>query len=966
MAAGNINDLKKQAEAYAKAISASEKSALEMQKTFGQISASLLDLSVSDFFKEMDRSPEVMMQLEAEVKKLTDELKNSGVEINKIFSSAFKNTAGGTALDKLEAQTLKLKTDFPEVANLLLKELDTIKNSANPTIKSLDFASIMAKSPIEAAEFSKALLGTKASAGKLEQEIEKIVLSSMKLNEVQKDLAKTTKEVFDPKQGFEKFIQRNFSLGLIIKDILNYDEQISKAQRETGILIKDNTEKMSQLAIQGARFGLSVSDMTGFMGDLGEILKTTNFNVLSKAAIDTQAISMATGLSNQEVAQLTGQFLLLGQSSEEVKDFVQQTANESKRFGLNTKNVLGDITKNASKFRQMGFQGGEDSLKRMVMTAQRLRMNVDEIFNVDEKARSIEGAMEMAAELQLAGGSFSRLDPMQLLSAARKGPEELTKILSRMGEDVGHWVTDMNGNKKYQFDPTDHDRLEMVAKATGLTIENLQNQIVKGAEKTTKQTQGLFNKIEFDEDTKNMVDQMTTLGKGGKIEFTGAFENFNEDEFKRLSQAEIKSRLDAYKKDTDNLEEQAKQNMSFEKSLSAFKNSLMNVFSALEPIIKGLTWAINLLNDMPVRLKQVLVGAFTAFVLARKMGFMGGVGGGMLGSIGKIFGGGAGTQVIQNAAQGAGNIAQGAAPAAVPGMGMKIEATLTGIANGIKAFGQPGVFKGALGLILSAPGLILMTAALPFLLGISLLGEAAGAGLAAFGEGLAIFGTAVSAALPEILLGELVLAGFGVALIPFAYALSLLSPLIDSFGKIIIGVFSAIPPIITALADGFVTVAKGLGDMAVNLIPLAPGLFALAPALIAAAFGFTAFFLAFANPFAIFGMTMMVMSLGSLNTIMSTLAPNLDIGAKSINAMADGVKNLSSALSSINTDTLDKLKGINESAGNSALANAVSAITNFASGTNNQTQKFEITVVVQDPNGRELNRRILKDTDLIK
>ena len=184
----------------------------------------MLDLSVSDFFKEMDRSPEVMMQLEAEVKKLTDELKNSGVEINKIFSSAFKNTAGGTALDKLEAQTLKLKTDFPEVANLLLKELDTIKNSANPTIKSLDFASIMAKSPIEAAEFSKALLGTKASAGKLEQEIEKIVLSSMKLNEVQKDLAKTTKEVFDPKQGFEKFIQRNFSLGLIIKDILNYDE----------------------------------------------------------------------------------------------------------------------------------------------------------------------------------------------------------------------------------------------------------------------------------------------------------------------------------------------------------------------------------------------------------------------------------------------------------------------------------------------------------------------------------------------------------------------------------------------------------------------------------------------------------------------------------------------------------------------------------------------------------------------
>ncbi len=33
-------------------------------------------------------------------------------------------------------------------------------------------------------------------------------------------------------------------------------------------------------------------------------------------------------------------------------------------------------------------------------------MNVDEIFDVAKRARNIEGAMEMASELQLAGGSF--------------------------------------------------------------------------------------------------------------------------------------------------------------------------------------------------------------------------------------------------------------------------------------------------------------------------------------------------------------------------------------------------------------------------------------------------------------------------------------------------------------------------------------------------------------------------------
>ena len=152
--------------------------------------------------------------------------------------------------------------------------------------------------------------------------------------------------------------------------------------------------------------------------------------------------------------------------------------------------------------------------------------------------------------------------------------------------------------------------------------------------------------------------------------------------------------------------------------------------------------------------------------------------------------------------------------------------------------------------------------------------------------------------------------------------------------------------------------------MAVNLIPLAPGLFILGPALISAALGFTAFFMSFLNPFAIMGMGIMVMSLGSLNNIMSTLAPNLDMGAKSINAMADGVKNLSTALSTINTDALDKVKSLSEV---SALNNAVNAIVGATSGGgNNAVQKFEITVVVQNENGRELQRRIINDTGLIK
>ena len=964
MPAGDINDMKKQAEAYAKAISASEKSASEMQKVFGQITSSLLDLSVNDFFKEIERSPELMRELEAEVKKLTDELKNSGDEINKIFTSAFKNTKGGTALDKLEAQTQKLKTQFPEAAKLIQAELETIKASATLTIKDLDFASVLAKAPQEAAEFSKALLGSKVAAGKLNAEINSVVLNSLKLAEVEKDLSRTTKDVFDPKQGLEKFLQRNFSLSLIIKQILDYDQQISKAQRETGILFKDNTTQMSKLAIQGARFGLSTADMANFMGQVGDTLNTTDFGILAKAADDTKAIAMATGLAYTDVAKLTAQFMSLGKSSEDVSDFVQQTAKDAKTFGLNTNKVLSDINRNFTKFKTYGFAGGEKSLAKMVETAQRLRINVDDVFNVAEKTRTIEGAMEAAADLQLAGGAASNIDPMQLLAAARKGGEGLTKILAGMTSDIGKFNKETG---EIEFDPIDHDRMDMIAKATGMSMDSIVATTVKGKQRIQKESSGLFDGFGsgLDEKTKNIIDQFSTIGKGGQIKLTGAFDGKSIDELKSMSQKDIQARIADYQHTQDTNEDAAKKNMAFNESLTNLKNSFMNVFTLLEPAIITLTKILNWFNSMPTLFKEITAAIVAGFMISRKLGMFSGAaggGGGLFGKMGSMFGGG--TKAAEDAAKGAGNVANGAAPAGNIKGGENIKNTLTGIAEGIKAFASPKVLLGALAMITAAIGLTLMTATLPFLIGIALIGEAAGIGLAAFGEGLAVFGEAMSAAAPEILIGELLLAGFGAALIPLTYALSLLSPLIDSFGKIIIGVFSAIPPIITALADGFVTVAKGMGDMAVNLIPLAPGLFILGPALISAALGFTAFFMSFLNPFAIMGMGIMVMSLGSLNNIMSTLAPNLDMGAKSINAMADGVKNLSTALSTINTDALDKVKSLSEV---SALNNAVNAIVGATSGGgNNAVQKFEITVVVQNENGRELQRRIINDTGLIK
>ena len=102
-------------------------------------------------------------------------------------------------------------------------------------------------------------------------------------------------------------------------------------------------------------------------------------------------------------------------------------------------------------------------------------------------------------------------------------------------------------------------------------------------------------------------------------------------------------------------------------------------------------------------------------------------------------------------------------------------------------------------------------------------------GLAA---GLTAFGNPATAI--AVLIGIGLLAALGVAMIPFAYSLSLLSPLVEAFGNIFIGVFAAIPPIITAVADGLVNMMNAVTMENVGAMLL------LGPALMGVAFGLLA------------------------------------------------------------------------------------------------------------------------------
>jgi hypothetical protein len=170
------------------------------------------------------------------------------------------------------------------------------------------------------------------------------------------------------------------------------------------------------------------------------------------------------------------------------------------------------------------------------------------------------------------------------------------------------------------------------------------------------------------------------------------------------------------------------------------------------------------------------------------------------------------------------------------------------IGVGLQAMGNPQALMGAGVLALAGLAFGIMTVGVVGLAAIALGGEAAGLGLIGLTAGLVSLGTAAMTGVPFA--GLALLAGFGIALIPLTYALSLLAPLVEAIGGVIIGV-------VTAIASGIATVIGSISQFMTQVLPLfnmenAAGLLAMAGGFAALSLSLAAF--AFSSLMAIPGM----------------------------------------------------------------------------------------------------------------
>lgn len=843
-----------------------------VKDSWNAISTEVFKMSGAEWFKKVPKSKEELEKIRKEIKSIQDETNVLGEkfaealnqddkikELRDEISESFKEQK-----EKLEA----IRTDYDisyEERNRLEKELtrqvaDNLRSGrkefqAYSDEQLLSLANILATegditdAAKQLSEEQRQILGSLSDQEGTFNEINsRIRESQAAIQELNKELSETDKEVFSVSKGLLAWSTVVYKMG--ISALMDFDKTLNEVQRDTGAMMDENSAAFGDLTGKVAQYGMSVEQAGQYMKAMSDELKTTDFNTLAKATKDFAAIEGATGASAENITGIAGELMRMGMSSGQVKDYMEGASKMAQKFGVSSKRAIDAISRNIKNIRTMGFKGGEESLQKMVMTAEKLNMNVDEIFDVAKKARTIEGAMEMASELQLAGGSFANINPMDLLAAARNGPEELQKILTKMGGDIGKFNAETG---KYEFDAVDVDRLQMVADATGQTLDSVQNMIQANAENAAKTDpfKGYLGSLnEADKMVaESVLGDMLIRNPDGTLSVNAdndMAKKMGIDSLEDINGDMITQMIAGKKEDTKNLEEQNKRNQAFQDSITNFYNALVSVFTVFQPILEFLTsvmqGAAKIFAELPGWGKWIVASLFIAFgmfgtsvgafiargvmsfaqsVLGFGKNILSVFGKGGIASLGdKIKGAFAGK--AKDATTDVASKAKGPSPT--------VGAGLTSLAEGLKAMGKNfgEVVKGIAAVALAGPAFLLFVPALPGLLvmaGVGMAGKMVAAGFKAIADGLINLG----ANFGEVMKGVAAMAIMAVPMIIFLGALPglLVMALIGAAAGLIVPGFEALSKGLGVLGENFSAVLKGSAAMAIIGLALLPFAFAL-------------------------------------------------------------------------------------------------------------------------------------------
>ncbi len=367
--------------------------------------------------------------------------------------------------------------------------------------------------------------------------------------------------------------------------LLEMDKAIRMSVLEMGLL-GDNANNyrntIEETAMSTIDIGVGIEQLTQLQSVYSQELGRTV--MLSQQGLEAMGdMSIATGLGAEGAAQMAAEMENQGISAERTADYMKDSMNSSSKLGLNASKVIKNIAKGIGLLNRYNFKDGYKGLERMAKTVTRLGVEMDFISGMADKMFDIEGAVDMAAQLQVLGGAWSNLaDPFKLAYMARNDMAALTEEIGKAAGASAVWD---EKTKDFKIGAMEMDKLRIIAQQTGVAVEEL----VTAAKNFKKfEKVGGQLRINVDDDTKEFIQNSAKLNEKGQASIMIK----GEPKLVNALNNSDKKYLEAQQKESLKLKERAEASLTFDEKITniinMFKTAMLQALEGIDDVIKPL------------------------------------------------------------------------------------------------------------------------------------------------------------------------------------------------------------------------------------------------------------------------------------------------------------------------------------------------------------------------------------------
>jgi hypothetical protein len=257
--------------------------------------------------------------------------------------------------------------------------------------------------------------------------------------------------------------------------------------------------------------GYGFQHVSDLMVGLAE--KTGRFTTLNSTVVaDTAKTSRAFVGDLSEMAGVFSTFEQVGIGAEKAVEAINQAGTKSVSLGLNGKKTVTDIRENIGKLNEYGFQNGIQGLTRMVQKATEFRMSMNEVFTIADKVMDPEGAISLAANLQVLGGAIGDFgDPLKLMYDATNNVEGLQDAL--IGA-AGTLASYNNESGQFEIQGVNLRRAKAMAQELGISYQELAKGAIASAERTSAASALMANGLKLDDKQTEFITNLARMKDG--------------------------------------------------------------------------------------------------------------------------------------------------------------------------------------------------------------------------------------------------------------------------------------------------------------------------------------------------------------------------------------------------------------------------------------------------------------------